>query len=287
MKNIFSVDLEDWFCSHNLTGTIAIEDWHIMESRVERNVFKLLEVLDKFNTRATFFVLGWIAERYPDLIEAVHRAGHEIASHGYAHQLVYTISSNQFKEDVNRSAQILSSITGSSVIGYRAPAFSVTSTTSWVLTHLQEAGYVYDSSIYPVSYHPDYGMPGVPSTPFIHMNGLIEFPLNTASIGKLSIPCSGGAYLRFLPYGLFKNFVTQVERKHGFFIFYIHPWEIDSQMPKIKLPFTKYLRHYTNLSTTYLKINRLLQDFEFFSMKEGLARLVEDRSLVPYSVYGS
>ena len=269
MKNAFTIDLEDWFCSHNLKDFVPYEHWENMESRVERNTEALLNLLAKKEVKATFFVLGWIAERYPRLIESVSKEGHEIASHGYAHKQIYLQTPDEFESDIARSNLILNSITGIYPKGYRAPAFSITKSSLWALDILKKHGFVYDSSIYPFSFHPDYGH----NTELqIHQNeNLIEVPLSCATFNSRRIPCSGGAYLRFYPYWLFITLAKRVVRQQRPFIFYIHPWELDHNPPAIRLPMITSLRHYYNYRPTLKKIDQLLQEFEFSTLRDILS----------------
>lgn len=270
MKNAFTVDLEEWFCSHNLKAAIKFNDWEKLESRIEKNTHSLLDLLNRNKTKATFFALGWVAERYPNLIKTIYNEGHEIASHGYAHQQITLQTQRQFEIDIKQSVQVLEGIIGRKPIGYRAPAFSITKETQWALPILRKHGFKYDSSVYPFSLHPDYGDERVPLS--IYSNaGLIEIPLSCASIGRFRMPCSGGAYLRFYPYQLFILLARRVVKQERPFIFYIHPWEIDETLPKVKLQFSKSLRHYYNTSSTFVKIERLIKEFEFTTIQRSIA----------------
>jgi polysaccharide deacetylase family protein (PEP-CTERM system associated) len=278
MKNSFTVDVEDWFCSHNLQGQISFNQWHQLESRVVRNTDALLELLDRYNVKATFFVLGWVAEKFPALVRDIASMGHEIGSHGYAHQLVTQLNRDSFREDVQLSIDAIYAASGIMPVGYRAPAFSITPRTLWALPLLQQLGMKYDSSVYPFAYHPDYGLPNAPLERYEIIPGLQEIPMSCSMQWGVRIPCSGGAYLRFFPYGMFRKLVKKVTAERPF-IFYIHPWELDSQSPRIALPFLKSARHYANLGTTQKKLERLLQEFEFTSMQNMLqSRNAYDRS---------
>lgn len=269
MKNAFTVDLEDWFCSHNLKSFIAYEDWDKMESRVEANTEALLNLLARKKVTATFFVLGWIATRYPQLIEAIYKEGHEIASHGYAHRQITFQTPEEFESDIVRCNVTLNAIVGEKPKGYRAPAFSITKDTLWALDILKKNGFTYDSSIYPFSFHPDYGYSSTKLT--IHQNGqLIEVPLSCATFYHRRIPCSGGAYLRFYPYRLFRSLAKRVVDQNRPFIFYIHPWELDKNPPKIRLPMLTSVRHYYNYAPTLKKIGQLVEEFEFTSLEDVL-----------------
>jgi polysaccharide deacetylase family protein (PEP-CTERM system associated) len=270
MKNVFTVDLEDWFCSHNLKSVIRYESWDQLESRVEQNATALLHLLDRNKTKATFFVLGWIASRFPGLVQIIQKEGHEIASHGYAHQQITSQTPEEFERDIIASVDVLKNITGEHPKGYRAPAFSITSHTQWALPILKTHGIQYDSSIYPFSLHPDYGNAAVPLSQHDH-DGLTEIPLSCATIGKFRIPCSGGAYLRFYPLSVFTLLAKRVRKQGRPLIFYIHPWEIDRNPPRISLPFTKSLRHYYNNRSTLHKVEVLLKEFEFTSFQNFMS----------------
>ncbi|MET1057946.1 MAG: XrtA system polysaccharide deacetylase [Pedobacter sp.] len=270
MINGFTIDLEDWFCSHNLKGSIRYEDWDNLPGRVVQPTIQILELLRKYQCKATFFVLGWIAERYPDLIRVISAEGHEIASHGYSHKLLTEMTRETFKEDAEKSIVAIYNACGVKPKGFRAPAFTVVESTLWALDVLQELGFTYDSSIYPTSVHPDYGIGDAPLSIFSPQKDLVEIPLSCAQVFGRNIPCSGGAYLRFFPYYFYKKLVDNVIDSGRSFIFYIHPWEIDADMPRVELPFTKHLRHYSNLLYTFGKMERLLQDYRFTSLENIL-----------------
>jgi polysaccharide deacetylase family protein (PEP-CTERM system associated) len=268
--NSFTVDVEDWFCSHNLQNVISFSQWDSLQSRVVKNTHELLKLLDKHHVQATFFVLGWVAEKHPALVRDIASMGHEIGTHGYAHQLLTDLDAGLFRKDVSLSIDVIRACTGISPAGYRAPAFSVTKKTLWALPVLKELGIRYDSSVYPFSYHPDYGLPGASLDVFEPVPGLYEVPMSCSTWWGVRVPCSGGAYFRFLPYKLFSNFAKRVIAAQRRFNFYIHPWELDEDMPKVNLPFTKKLRHYGNLRSTTKKIERLLTEFEFTSIQNIL-----------------
>jgi polysaccharide deacetylase family protein (PEP-CTERM system associated) len=271
MKNAFTVDLEDWFCSHNLKSAIKYEDWDKLESRVEKNTYSILNLLEKSNTKATFFVLGWVSDRFPSLIKDIHTAGHEIASHGYAHQQVTGLNKEEFREDIRKSVASLERIIGKNPIGYRAPAFSITSKNLWAFDILKDQKFVYDSSVYPISIHPEYGIGNIDLSIHKLEQGLLEVPLScTEGPGNLRIPCSGGAYLRFYPFSFFRYLARKVNAQNRHFIFYIHPWEVDPKPLKVNLPYSRSMRHYFNLKGTLKKIEVLLEEFEFTSIRNLL-----------------
>ncbi len=333
MLNILTVDLEDYFQVHAFSRVIRFEDWDKFECRIERNTDRLLEVLNSVpcpqhldlppnasrfasddlvsslyarrsapceSPKGTFFVLGWIAERYPDLVRRIQKEGHEIACHGYAHQLIYSQSKEEFREDIKKSKAILQDITGSEVMGYRAPSYSITNKSSWAFEVLVEEGFKYDSSIFPI-HHDFYGMPNAPRFPFVisldgnsnfeflmlnlelgtaapqhsstpSQSSIIEFPLSTVKVFGQNFPISGGGYFRLLPYSLIKYGLKSInEKENKPFTFYLHPWEIDPEQPRIKALLSRStFRHYVNLNKTEFKFKRLLSDFQFSSIKELL-----------------
>lgn len=273
-KLIFTVDLEDWFQVENLRAVYPYESWSYCELRIEKNVKILLELFAKYDIKATFFVLGWIAEKIPKVIREIHELGHEIASHGYAHKLIYSQSQNEFLEDLKRSKMLLEDITGNKVFGYRAPSFSIT---DWAVVILKEEGFLYDSSYCPTSLHNRYGKINfqckgpLDSEIFQFPNGLIEIPIPTINIMRLSIPWGGGAYFRLLPYYVFRLGVKRILKSSKVYTFYFHPWEIDSEQPYVKNIKLNYkLRHYWGLQKTYNKLEKLLKDFTFVSIKHYL-----------------
>jgi polysaccharide deacetylase family protein (PEP-CTERM system associated) len=266
-KNAFTIDLEDWFCSHNLVEMLPYKQWEKQESYVEQGTYLLLSLLEKYKVRATFFVLGWVAERFPDLIKSVQKAGHEIGSHGYAHRQITKQTPAEFELDIQQSLEALSFLK-TPISGYRAPAFSLTPKTIWATDILQNAGFQYDSSVYPIGVHPDYGFADAPLLPYSHANGLIEIPLSVAEFGTFRLPCSGGGYLRQLPYPVFKSLVKRCNAQGRPLVFYIHPWELLPDIPQMDLPNLQKWRHYNNLASTTGKIERLLQDFSFGALED-------------------
>lgn len=261
--NALSFDVEDWFQVENLKSVVRYEDWDKYELRVEKNTQKILEILRQHNTKATFFVLGWIAERCPNLIKHIDEEGHEIASHGYSHKLLYLMTQSEFKGDVLRSKAILEDITGKEIIGYRAPSFTIVKDTLWAIDILKECGFKYDSSIFPISFHDRYGFNGMKSIPFYFTNGLLEVPLSTVKIFKVNMPLGGGAYLRVLPYSYFHFFFKYFNSRNRGIVFYLHPWELDYKQPKLYPPLLLRLRHYVNLDKTEKKLEVLLRNFKF------------------------
>lgn len=272
MRNALSFDIEDWFQVENMKGAVRSSDWDSLELRVVRNTERILKLLRDSDTRATFFILGWVAERCHALVKEIARHGHEIASHGYGHDLVYSLSPERFREDIRKSKETIESLSGRRIYGYRAPSFSITKDSMWALDILKEEGFTYDSSVFPVSFHDRYGFDGCESGPFRWPNGLMEVPLTVYRIKWMALPLAGGGYFRLLPYMYFKYFFKKLNSKNERFTFYLHPWEIDPQQPRLKLPLSYRIRHYVNLDLTEKYLARLLHDFSFerISVAHGL-----------------
>jgi polysaccharide deacetylase family protein (PEP-CTERM system associated) len=269
--NALSIDLEDWFCVNNFSGIIDRADWDDCELRVEASAGRVLALLDRHGTRATFFVLGWIADRLPGLVREIERRGHEIATHGYGHRLLTEISPQDFEEDLRRGLEALQKAgVRRDVIGFRAPSFTMVEGTKWALPILERYGLKYDSSMVPVDFHPDYGVPDGPLLPFKVTAGLHEFPLSCVELFGRRIPCCGGAYFRLLPYAFTRYGIRRCHAEGRQVVFYFHPWEIDPDQPRLKLPLSKQIRHYTGLRSTERKLERLLTDFRFTTIREVL-----------------
>lgn len=263
MRNALSFDIEDWFQVENMKGAISSGDWDNLELRVVRNTERILKILKDNDTRATFFILGWVAEKCPGLVKDIAKAGHELASHGFGHDLVYSLTPEKFREDIRRSKELIEGLAKCKVYGYRAPSFSITKDSLWALDILKEEGFVYDSSVFPVSFHDRYGFGKCESEPFKWPNGLIEVPLTIYRIKSVTLPLAGGGYFRLLPYMYFKYFFNRLNARNERFTFYLHPWEIDPEQPRVKLPAGYRFRHYVNLKTTEGSLKRLLTDFRF------------------------
>ena len=272
--NAMSVDVEDYFHVSVFDGIVPRARWDLMESRVCANTDRLLEIFAEFDVRATFFVLGWVAEKYPDLVRRIAAGGHEVASHGYAHRLVYDQTRDAFRDDVRRAKRLLEDAGGCSVGGYRAPSYSVTPRSLWALDVLIEEGYRYDASIFPIR-HDRYGIPVSPRHPYVvdrQGGALMEAPASTVRIGPLNLPIAGGGYFRILPYAWTRwgiSRLNRVERQPA--IFYMHPWEIDPDQPRLSAGWLGQFRHYRNLDKTEHRLRSLLKDFRFAPMRTLLA----------------
>ena len=272
--NGMSVDVEDYYHVSAFEGVVSRNDWDRLESRVERNTETLLALFDEFGVRSTFFVLGWVAERYPALIQRIAAGGHEIASHGYAHRLVYAESRDAFREDLRRASGTIENASGQRVAGYRAPSYSITQQSVWALDVLVEEGYAYDSSIFPIR-HDRYGIPASPRHPYRltrPAGTIIEAPASTVRRAGMNLPIAGGGYFRLLPYRWTQWGMAQLNAREGRpAIFYIHPWEVDPAQPRLAGSALSRFRHYRNLDQTESRLRRLLSDFRFSTIREVLA----------------
>lgn len=276
IRNALTIDVEDYFQVAALAEAVDRKDWSSMEYRVEKNTDQLLEMLEQKDLRATFFTLGWVAERSPELVRRIQKAGHEVASHGYSHQLVYSQTPEVFREETRKSKAILEDITGQPITGYRAASYSITAQSRWALDILCEEGFEWDSSIFPV-HHDRYGMPGTPHEPYRLKapNGgtLLEFPLSTCPIGSYRLPIAGGGYFRLYPYWLSRWGLGKINRAGQPFIFYLHPWEIDPGQPRLKVSAFSKFRHYNNLDKCMKRLNKLTDDFRFGTVSDVLSEV--------------
>ncbi len=315
--NALTIDVEDYFQIHAFSNVIKRKDWASFESHVEENTYRILDMLDSPNRprtmdyghdhkpRATFFILGWIAERYPQLVKDIHIRGHEVACHGYAHQLIFYQNRDEFREDIKRAKNILEEIVGEEILGYRAPTYSITRETIWALEVLIELGFQYDSSIFPVK-HDVYGFPQAPRFPtritfgnkqaydllpmdydFEESNpsfnitmlsdhsSIIEFPMATWTLFGKNVPVAGGGYFRLFPYFLSRTLLKKINQNEDKpFVFYLHPWEIDNSLPKIRDgSLLSRFRTYININKTENRLKRLISDFSFTRLDELLKTL--------------
>lgn len=260
--NALTIDVEDYFQVSAFAPYIDRRQWDQFECRVEANVERILELLLERNVQATFFTLGWIAERYPAMVRRIVDQGHELASHGYGHHRVTDMSPAEFREDITRAKRLLEDTGSCAVQGYRAPSFSIDSTNLWALDVLAESGYRYSSSVYPIR-HDHYGMPDAPRFAHRTSSGLIEVPMTTLRLMNRNLPSSGGGYFRLLPYAASRWLIRRVnERDQHPAVFYFHPWEIDPDQPRIGgVDLKTRFRHYLNLGRMETRLRRLLQDF--------------------------
>jgi polysaccharide deacetylase family protein (PEP-CTERM system associated) len=271
--NALTVDVEDYFQVEAFANVVRREDWTQWEPRVERNTARLLELFARRGVRATFFILGWVAERQPNAINEIIAAGHEVACHGYQHQHLRTQNQNEFRADVRRAKALLEDISGREVIGYRAPTYSITTETLWALDVLIEEGFHYDSSIFPI-YHDRYGIPHAERFPHVLRRAageIVEFPPSTVQIAGQNMPMAGGGYFRLLPYAAFRWGLRRINRREEQpAIFMIHTWEIDPGQPHVPGSRLNVWRHRINLGRTEARLDRLLREFRFATVREVL-----------------
>ncbi len=269
LRNAMSIDVEDYFQVSALAPYISRADWDTRECRAESNVRRILAMLDEAGVKATFFTLGWIAERHPQLVRDIVSGGHELASHGYGHERACDLDRQAFSQDVKRAKALLEDLGGVAVQGYRAPSFSIGTQNLWAFDVLQEAGYRYSSSVYPIV-HDHYGMPDSPRFAYAVRDGLIEVPVTTNRIGGRNLPSSGGGYFRLLPYGVSRWLIRRVNEVDAqSAVFYFHPWEIDPDQPRVEgVDAKSRFRHYVNLTKTEGRIRRLLKDFAWGRMDD-------------------
>ena len=266
ITNAMTIDVEDYFQVSAFEGSIDRRDWDNLPCRIERNMDVILSMLDEAEVKATFFTLGWIAERYPGVVHNIIGNGHELASHGYGHQRASDLDREQFRQDVDRAKKILEDQSGQTVGGYRAPSFSISDRNRWAIDVLEETGHRYSSSIFPVK-HDHYGMPDAPRHPWQPngKDGLWELPPTTVPMMGRNLPAAGGGWFRLMPYGLSRWLINQVNTKEQSpCMFYFHPWEIDPGQPRQKdAPLKSRFRHYVNLKHMQGKLRHLLNDFEW------------------------
>lgn len=267
--NAMTVDVEDYFHVAAFDQQIKAQDWDQLQPRVDRNTRLLLDLFDKHQAKSTFFFLGWVAERYPDLVKEVQRRGHEVASHGYSHTKVHQQTPAEFKADASKAKDLLEQLTGQAVVGYRAPSFSINKQSEWAFDILKELGHRYSSSTYPVK-HDLYGVPDWPAQPYLRTEGLLEIPMPTLVMHGRQLPIAGGGYFRLMPYKLSSYLISRFLRQdHMPYMFYFHPWEIDPAQPRVANASLKSrFRHYVNLSRMEDKLSRLLTEFNWSSLDQ-------------------
>jgi polysaccharide deacetylase family protein (PEP-CTERM system associated) len=272
--NAMTVDVEDYFQVSAFDAVVPRSRWNQLESRVSANTDRLLDLFARHNVAATFFVLGWVADRFPGIVARIGGLGHEIASHGYGHELIYTQTPAAFREDVRRAKALLENASGRAVDGYRAPSFSITKQSLWALDVLIEEGHRYDASIFPIR-HDRYGIPSSPRHPYVlvrESGSLVECPGSTARVGPLNLPIAGGGYFRLLPYAWTRWGIARLNCYEGRpAIFYLHPWEVDPGQPRLPAPWLSRFRHYRHLEETEIRLGRLLQDFRFGPLRDVVA----------------
>ena len=283
ITNAITIDVEDYFQVSAFENNIDRGDWDRLEHRVVKNVERILALLYEHQVKATFFVLGWVAERYPELVTSIINNGHELASHGYGHQRVTLLTRDEFRDDLVRAKGILEDISGIAIQGYRAPSYSIGKSNIWALDVLAQTGHVYSSSIYPIQ-HDLYGFPQAPRFTFKESNtGMIEIPISTLKIMNRLFPAGGGGFFRFYPYSITRwaiNHVNKLDKQPT--IFYFHPWEIDPGQPRQHQASAKSrFRHYLNLGKTESRLHRLMQDFSWSTVDKVF---IENKEYSEYSL---
>ena len=267
--NAMTVDVEDYFHVSVFDGVIPRQQWQQLESRVCANTERLLQLFADHHLTATFFVLGCVAERFPSLVRSIAAGGHEVACHSYAHRLVYDLTPAQFRQDVRRAKMVLESAAGVPVLGYRAPSYSITPRSLWALDVLIEEGFQYDASIFPI-HHDRYGIPLSPRHPYPlkrEAGTLLEIPASTVRVGPLNLPVAGGGYFRILPYAWTRWGIDRLNRREGRpAVFYLHPWEIDTEQPRLGTSRLGKFRHYRNLALTEGRLSALIREFRFSTL---------------------
>jgi polysaccharide deacetylase family protein (PEP-CTERM system associated) len=271
IKNYLTIDVEDYYQVSAFEHIVGHGKWDNFSSRIENNTKAILDIIESFDVKATFFVLGWIADKYPGVVRDIHSRGNEVGCHSYFHRLIYNMPHEEFRSDTKKTKDILEQITGSAVHGYRAPSYSITNDTLWALDILEELGFTYDSSIFPI-YHDRYGIPDSPRFKYkLPNSNLVEYPISTSVLSGIKIPVSGGGYFRLLPYSFTRMALRRVNNKEKQpFVFYLHPWEIDPGQPKMSgiNIFSKF-RHYHSLDKTAARFKRLLKDFKFTTINNS------------------
>ena len=273
IQNALTVDVEDYFQVSAFAESVSPQEWDKHSLRVVQNTHKLLDLFDERQIKATFFVLGWVAERTRELILEIANRGHEVACHGYSHQLIYNQTPEVFQQETVRAKSLLEDIVQRPVRGYRAASYSITNRSLWALDILAEAGFDYDSSIFPVR-HDRYGIPDSPELPHVldtpAGHKLVEFPLSTARVLGYRLPIAGGGYFRLYPYWLSHAGLRQINRRQQPFIFYLHPWEVDPDQPRISASWFSRFRHYNNLDKCETRLRKLASDFQFTTVEKVL-----------------
>jgi polysaccharide deacetylase family protein (PEP-CTERM system associated) len=281
-RDVVSVDVEDYFHAEAMTPVVQPSQWDQYSCRVEGNTQRLLDLFASRQIQATFFVVGWVAERFPSLVREIASRGHELACHSYWHRLIYKLNPTDFRQDTQRAKDVIEQIAGQAIFGYRAPTYSIVASSLWALEILAELGFTYDSSIFPI-HHDRYGIPSAPRAPFrikTPAGPLMEYPLTTFRIWNRSMPVAGGGYLRLLPQWYTRFGISRARREGLPIIAYVHPWEIDPGQPRLPVTLTSRLRHYTNLSKTYARLSDMLREGNFTSFREsGLTEMMEDVDL--------
>ena len=270
--NYLTIDVEDYFMVSAFSDVIRTHQWGNYETRIENNTLKVLDIIDKYSLKGTFFVLGWVAERYPAIVKEIDRRGHEVACHSYCHRLVYNMTWEEFREDTRKAKAIIEGVIGREVSGYRAPSYSITEKSLWALRILEEEGFIYDSSIFPIR-HDRYGFPAYSRFPIMEETGgdgrILEIPLSTIKVFGENLPVGGGGYLRMYPLWLTHYAIRELnENEKKSAVVYVHPWELDPDQPRMRGKRLSMFRHYVNLGKTESRLESLFSTFKFQSIRD-------------------
>jgi len=292
-RHIMSVDVEDYFMVEAFSGSVRMNGWDSWPSRVANNTRKILELFDRYEVKGTFFMVGWVAHKFPALVQDIQRRGHELACHSYWHRTVYSLTPDEFRQDTRDAVHAIEDAAGVKVLGYRAPSWSITKSCLWALDILAEEGFTYDSSIYPIR-HDLYGVPGAQRFPYAMVcksgKRLLEFPPTTVRLFGQNLPGAGGGYLRIFPMSYTNWVFRKFEREYGErIVVYVHPWELDPEQPRISKSLKSTLRHYTGLHTTAHKLEELLSKYVFVSYSQLLEskewRSIEERPELQFAAH--
>ncbi len=283
MLNALTIDVEEHFQVHAFASVIRQAEWESHSSRVVPNTRRILQLLAALDVKATFFILGWVADHHPTLVQEIAAGGHEIGTHGYWHRLVYEQKPAEFARDLRESiTAIQRACAGVEVMGYRAPAFSITNESLWALDLLRDENLRYDSSIFPIGYHDRYGIPGAERFSYRLPNGLWELPVSTLRVGRQNIPVAGGGYFRIYPLPVTRFAIRRLNQQQRPTVVYLHPWEFDPEQPRVAgAPLLSRFRHYTNLARTYHRLKQLLCEFTFAPMQEVFAEQLNGSAMEP------
>jgi polysaccharide deacetylase family protein (PEP-CTERM system associated) len=288
LLNALSFDVEDYFQVSAFNGAISRNAWDEHPLRVAKNTRVLLDLLAEHGVKATFYTLGWVAEREPEMVKAIAAAGHEVACHGYSHKLVYDQTPEEFAEETRRSKSVLEDLSQAPVTSYRAASYSITRASLWALDVLCEQGFTTDSSIFPIR-HDRYGLVGGPLQPhYLELPGggrILEFPISTLRVAGVNLPVSGGGYFRLYPYGVSRYLARQVNAQNRPFVFYLHPWEVDPDQPRVDVNALTRFRHYNNLAKCHQRLDRLLRDFRFGTVSAAIAAHYGRNANLPVHAY--
>jgi len=273
MINALTMDVEDYYHASAFDSEIGFAKWENQATRIETSMYKMLDILAKQGVQGTCFVLGWVAQHFPNVVRACHNEGHEIATHGYSHRLIYNQTPDEFRADLQRSLDVIQDLTGEKVLGYRAPSFSITKRSLWAIEILQALGLKYDSSVFPTRplVHNRYGFPGAPTMPCEIRPGFWEFPITTFRFLGRDFPVGGGGWLRHYPYKITRWGIRRVNAEGRSSVVYLHPWEMDPGQPRLRGSLWRQFLHYRNLDKTEGKLMSLCQDFRFQPMRKILA----------------